>query len=104
MAGVKISNLTSLLTTPPDTAVLPIVDAGITKKVTIGVIKSLIPAGSGAKGASGNLVFWENPSVITGSYTIGGGVSGQNAGSFGPIAINSGVTVTVPDGSVWTVV
>ena len=102
MAGVKISNLTSLLTTPPDTAVLPIVDAGITKKITIGVIKTLIPpAATGSKGASGNLVFWENPTTVTGNYTI---TFGQNAGSFGPITVNPGVTVTVPSGSVWKVV
>jgi hypothetical protein len=28
----------------------------------------------------------------------------QNAGTFGPVAVASGVTVTVPSGSVWTVV
>jgi hypothetical protein len=101
MAGVKISNLTSLLTTPQDSAVLPIVDSGITKKITVGVLKTLIPPGSGAKGASGNLVFWENPTNVTGSYSI---TTGQNAGSFGPITINAGVIVTVPSGSVWTVI
>lgn len=101
MAGVKISNLTSLLTTPPDSAVLPIVESGITKKISIGVIKTLIPPGSGAKGVPGNLVFWENPTNVTGSYSI---TAGQNAGTFGPITINPGVTVTVPAGSVWSVV
>jgi hypothetical protein len=101
MAGVKISNLTSLLTTPPDSAVLPIVDGGITKKVTVGVIKTLIPPGSGAKGAAGNLVFWENPTNVTGSYSI---TVGQNAGSFGPITVNAGVVVTVPAGSTWSIV
>ena len=101
MAGVKISNLTSLLTTPPDTAVLPIVESGITKKISISVLKTLIPPGSGAKGATGNLVFWENPTNVTGDYSI---TAGQNAGSFGPITINSGVTVTVPSGSVWSIV
>jgi len=30
--------------------------------------------------------------------------TGDNAGSFGPVTINSGVVVTVPSGSTWTVV
>jgi hypothetical protein len=54
MAGVKISNLSELLTTPPDTAILPIVSGGITQKVSIANIKTLIPPGSGAKGGAGN--------------------------------------------------
>ena len=40
MAGVKISNLTELTGTPPDTAVLPIVSGGITQKVAIANIKT----------------------------------------------------------------
>jgi hypothetical protein len=101
MAGVKISNLTELATTPPDTAVLPIVSGGITQKVTIANIKTLIPPGSGAKGGAGNLVFWENPTNVTVSYSIS---AGANAGSFGPISINSGFSVTVPSGSTWSIV
>jgi hypothetical protein len=57
--------------------------------------------GSGARGAAGNLMFWENDITVTNSYTI---TSGKNAGTFGPVTINSGVTVTVPSGSVWSVV
>jgi hypothetical protein len=45
--------------------------------------------------------FFENDTVVSSSYTI---TSGKNAGSFGPIEIASGVTVTVPAGSVWSVV
>jgi hypothetical protein len=101
MAGVKISNLTELQGTPSDTAILPIVSGGITQKVTIANIKTLIPAGSGAKGGSGNLVFWENPTNVTVSYTIS---VGANAGSFGPITINDGFSVTVPNGSTWSIV
>ena len=101
MAGVKISNLTELTGTPPDTAVLPIVSGGITQKVAIASIKTLIPAGSGAKGGAGNLVFWENPVGITVSYSIS---AGANAGSFGPISIANGITVTVPTGSTWSIV
>ena len=101
MAGVKISNLSELLTTPADTAVLPIVSGGITQKVSIANIKTLIPPGSGAKGGAGNLVFWENPTSVTVSYSIS---AGANAGSFGPISIDNGVTVTVPTGSTWSIV
>ena len=101
MAGVKISNLTELTGTPPDTAVLPIVSGGITQKVAIANIKTLIPAGSGAKGGAGNLVFWENPTNVTVSYSIS---AGANAGSFGPVTIDNGITVTVPTGSTWSIV
>ena len=55
----------------------------------------------GASGASGNAVFYENDTNVSASYSI---TSGKNAMSAGPITINNGVTVTVPSGSVWTVV
>jgi len=38
---------------------------------------------------------------VTASYTI---PTGKNSGTFGPVTINSGVTVTVPSGSVWSIV
>jgi hypothetical protein len=57
--------------------------------------------GSGATGAGGDQVFIENDQTVTTSYSI---PSNKNAGTFGPVTINSGVTVTVPSGSVWTVV
>jgi hypothetical protein len=44
---------------------------------------------------------YENSATISANYTIG---TGNNAMSAGPITINSGVTVTVPTGSTWTVV
>lgn len=57
--------------------------------------------GGGATGAAGNPVFMENDITVTGDYTI---TTNKNAVSAGPITINTGVTVTVPAGSVWTVV
>ena len=57
--------------------------------------------GGGAAGTGGNQVFFQNDLTVTGSYTI---PTGKNAGTFGPVTINSGVVVTVPSGSVWTVV
>jgi hypothetical protein len=46
-------------------------------------------------------VFKENPTNVAANYTIR---SGHNAMSAGPITINSGVTVTVPSGSTWSIV
>jgi hypothetical protein len=57
--------------------------------------------GGGATGAAGNPVFHENDATVTGDYTI---TTNKNAMSAGPISINSGVTVTVPSGSVWSIV
>ena len=57
--------------------------------------------GCGAAGTGSNQIFFQNDQTVTGSYTI---PAGKNAGTFGPVSINSGVTVTVPSGSVWTVV
>lgn len=44
---------------------------------------------------------WENNATISANYTI---TAGNNAMSAGPIVINSGVVVTVPSGSTWTIV
>ena len=46
-------------------------------------------------------IFYENSTTVSSDYTI---TSGKNAMSAGPITIGSGVTVTVPSGSTWTVV
>jgi hypothetical protein len=46
-------------------------------------------------------VILEANTIISSNYTI---TSGKNGLSAGPITINSGVTVTVPSGSVWTIV
>lgn len=56
--------------------------------------------GGGATGGGSDEIFVENGQTVTTSYTI---PSTKNAMSTGPISINSGVTVTVPDGSVWVV-
>ena len=51
-------------------------------------------------GAAANGCIYENNQIITTNYTI---TSGKNGGSVGPITINTGVAVTVPDGSIWLV-
>lgn len=57
--------------------------------------------GGGAAGTGANQIFFQNDQTVTGSYTI---PTGKNAGTFGPVSIDSGVVVTVPSGSVWTIV
>tara|TARA_Y100000004_G_scaffold191437_1_gene250237 strand:- start:884 stop:1684 length:801 start_codon:yes stop_codon:yes gene_type:complete len=58
-------------------------------------------AGGGAVGNGTNEIFWENDQTVTGDYSI---TNNKNAGSFGPITIQSGVTVTIGAGETWTVV
>jgi hypothetical protein len=48
-----------------------------------------------------NDIFWENSQVVTANYTVG---TNRNAMTAGPITINNGVTVTVPNNSFWTVI
>ena len=61
------------------------------------LIKSVnVPTGGGS-----NKIFYLNDTIVTENYTI---PTGQNAGSFGPVTINSSVIVTIPSGSYWSVV
>jgi len=57
---------------------------------------STVPTGGGV-----NQAFYLNDITITANYTI---PVGKNAGTFGPVTVNSGISVTVPTGSTWTVV
>lgn len=68
-------------------------------RLTAGEINRLF-AGS-AIGGGDDQVFFENGQTVTTDYTI---TSGKNALSAGPITVNSGITVTIPTGSTWTVV
>ena len=60
-----------------------------------------LPAGAPVGGASTNTVFFENDNSVDVSYTIS---TDKNAMAAGPIAIKSGVTVTVPSCSFLTIV
>ena len=60
-----------------------------------------LPAGAPVGGASTNTVFFENDNSVDVSYTIS---TDKNAMAAGPIAIQAGVTVTVPSGSFLTIV
>ena len=56
---------------------------------------------AGATGGGSDSIFYENGQTVNSSYSI---TAGKNAGSFGPITVASGITVTVPTGSTWSVV
>ena len=60
-----------------------------------------VTSASVAKGGGNDKIFFENDQVVTSNYTI---TAGKNAMSAGDITINSGVDVTIPSGSTWTVV
>jgi hypothetical protein len=73
--------------------------------VTVGVdgtnaflsfVNSNVPTGGGT-----NKAFYLNDLTITDDYTV---PIGQNAGTFGPVTIDAGITVTVSPGSYWSVV
>ncbi len=89
---------TNLTLTLPSTA--PVAGYALISTDTSGSLSWGL-AGGGAKGASTDEIFWENDQTVTTSYSIS---TGKNAGSLGPIEIQSGVTVTVGSGQTWTVV
>lgn len=57
--------------------------------------------GGGATGGGTDQIFIQNGQTVTADYTI---PTNFNAGTFGPVSIATGVTVTVSDGSVWSIV
>ena len=57
--------------------------------------------GGGATGGGIDDVFYENAQIMTVDYTL---TANKHAMSAGPISIDTGITLTVPDGAVWTIV
>lgn len=57
--------------------------------------------GGGATGGGSDQIFIQNGQTVTTDYTI---TASHNAGTFGPISVNDGVTVTIPDGSTWSII
>jgi hypothetical protein len=55
----------------------------------------------GGMGGAQSGAFYLNNTVISNSYTI---PTNQNAMTAGPVTIADGVTITISDGSTWTVV
>jgi hypothetical protein len=62
--------------------------------------QSILGTGNITAGAA-NDIFWENAQTVSANYTLG---TNRNAMTAGPITINNGITVTVPNNSTWTVV
>ena len=56
--------------------------------------------GGGATGGGADQVFVENGVTVTTNYTL---TTNYNAESVGPISINSGVTVTIPNNQRWVI-
>jgi hypothetical protein len=65
------------------------------------ISNNAITVAAGAVGGGTDKIFWENDQVVTTNYTL---TSNKNAVTAGPITVNTGVTVTIPTGGVWTVV
>jgi hypothetical protein len=76
---------------------------GATGATGVGATGATGPSGSagGATGAGTDAIFFLNGQTVNTSYSI---PALQNAGTFGPVTVASGAVVTIPAGSVWTVV
>jgi hypothetical protein len=61
----------------------------------------VLAGGAGAKGGGNDKVFFENDIEITEDYEI---TTNKNAMTAGPITIGASATVTIPSGSMWTIV
>ena len=62
---------------------------------------SNLPATAPVGGATTNKVFFNNDQTVSVTYSI---PANTNSGSFGPITVAAGQTVTIPSGSYWTIV
>ena len=68
-------------------------------------VLSYVDAPTSSTGGGSDKVIYENGTTITTNYTIGTSFGATaNAMSAGPITINSGVVLTIPAGSTYTVV
>lgn len=97
---VGIGTYTSSGTTLARTTVLASSNSGSAVNFSAGTKEVFVtlPADKSVIGSNG---YVENDATISVNSTIN---SGKNAMSAGPVSIASGITVTVPSGSVWTVV
>jgi hypothetical protein len=74
--------------------------SGVTKAIACNGVDMIEVTSSGGGGGASGLLY-ENNTIAATSYTI---TAGKNAMSAGPITINVGVVITVPVGSVYTIV
>jgi hypothetical protein len=73
------------------------VGANLTINATTGVLDA--SGGTPPHGTYPGIV--ENDITLTTNYTI---ATGRNGMSAGPVTIDNGITITVPNGSVWSIV
>ena len=82
----------------PGELAINIADGIIYYEDDAGVVQQFTSGGGSATADNGIFV---NANTVSTSYTIASGYNGLSAG---PVTVNSGVTVTISSGSVWTVV
>ena len=87
-------------TTTPTGSVTPVERMRIDSSGNVGIGDTTPSTKLDVAGVA-SAVFYENPQTITANYTI---TTNSNAMAAGPITIASGVSVTIPSGSVWTVI
>jgi len=97
---VGIGTYTASGTTLARNTVLASSNSGNLVNFSAGVKEVFVtyPAG---RSVIGNMGYTENVALITQSSTL---TTGHNAVSAGPVTVDSGVSVTVPSGSRWTIV
>lgn len=67
----------------------------------IGDFVKVAGGSGGATGGGTDQIFFNNGQNVTADYTI---PSATNSGTFGPVTVDAGVSVTVSSGSSWTVI
>lgn len=114
ITGGSVTGLSALTVTSNDAILVPVGTTAQRPTGTAGQIRynstlgkfegytsSWGAIGGGATGGGSDAVFIENDQTVTTNYTI---TTGKHAGTFGPVTIASGITVTIPSGSVWSIV
>jgi len=95
-ASLYYDNVAKLATTSTGITV-----TGVVSATSFSGDGSALTGIAGATGGSTDQVFYENDQTVTANYAI---TTNKNAMTAGPITINSGVTVTIPTGSEWSIV
>ena len=67
----------------------------------VGGVPAWATINAGATGGGTDQIFWNNGQTVNTSYSI---PANTNSGTFGPVSISSGATITVNASSTWTIV
>lgn len=68
---------------------------------TVDVSEAFTVGGAPMEVGAKNGLFWQNAATVSTSYTI---PEDTNSFTAGPLTIEDGVTITIPDGSAWTII